>query len=265
MKKLLAIAMLLLSSATNAGILNNLAVITPLDDAVRGKGLHGELIAAVAVVPKYSGSETSSATVLPLINISYNDALYFNVSRLGYWLPWQAHNKTVRFGFLAEQQRGFKAGDGALLRGLSERKSATEAGFNIAWDSPIGYLDFAYLNDVSNTHKGSAVKVMFSTRLIERGKLFIKASGGYERMSQRAVQYYYGVKANEVTAVRPLYEASDSTIHTYFALDARYRISKQWSLNGRLSNNKLGQQIERSPIVDKTNVTIVYLAAGWHF
>lgn len=269
MTRALVTALMMLSGAANAGVLDDLAIIVPLGskhgEVMRGKGLHGEVLAAMVVRPKYSGSESSSAVALPLINISYNDSLYFNVRRLGYWLPWQSEDKTVRFGLLAEQQRGFKASDGALLRGLSERKSATEAGVNIAWDSPIGYLDVAYLSDVSNTHDGSAVKLMFSTRLIERGRLQIRASGGYERMSQRAVQYYYGIKANEVTATRPLYDATDSTIHTYFALDARYRLNRQWSLNGHLSNNKMGQQIQNSPIVDKTNVTVAYIAAGWHF
>jgi outer membrane scaffolding protein for murein synthesis (MipA/OmpV family) len=265
MKRVLASALMVLSSSVSAGALDDLIVVPALDNAVRGEGLHGEVLAAVVVLPKYSGSQTSSATALPLINVSYNDSLYFNVHRLGYWLPWKFENDTVRFGLLAEQQRGFVASDGALLAGMSDREAATEAGINVAWDSPIGYLDFAYLNDVSDTHDGTAVKAMFSTPLIERGKLLIKASGGYERMSRSAVNYYYGVKLNEVTATRPLYAASDSTIHTFFALDARYRLSKQWSLNAHLSNNKLGEQIENSPIVDKTNVTVAYIAAGWHF
>ncbi len=265
MKRVLATALMMLSGTASADVLEDLIVVAPLDTSVRGEGLHGEVLAAAVVRPKYSGSETSSVVALPLINISYNDTFYFNVHRLGYWLPWKSEDEKVRFGLLAEQQRGFEASDGALLRGMSERETATEAGFNIAWDSPIGYLDFAYLNDVSDTHKGSAVKLMFSTRLIERGKLFIKASGGFERMSQRAVSYYYGVRPDEVTAARPQYISADSTIHTYFALDARYRISKRWSLDGHLSNNKMGEQVEHSPIVDKTNVTVAYLAAGWHF
>jgi len=265
MKRVLASALMVLSSSVSAGALDDLIVVPALDNAVRGDGLHGEALAAVVVLPKYSGSQTSSATALPLINISYNDTLYFNVHRLGYWLPWKFENDTVRFGLLAEQQRGFVASDGALLAGMSDREPATEAGINVAWDSPIGYLDFAYLNDVSDTHEGSAVKVMFSTRLFERGKLFVKASGGYERMSQRAVTYYYGVSPAEATAARPEYVSADSIIHTYLGLDARYRLSKQWSLNVHLSNNKLGEQIENSPIVDRANVTVAYIAAGWHF
>jgi len=269
MKRVLAAALMALSGSASvcvsAGAMDDLIVIAPLDNSVRGAGLHGEVLAAVVTRPKYSGSQTSSVVALPLINISYNDTLYFNVHRLGYWLPWKFEDGKVRFGLLAEQQRGFVATDGALLAGMSDRDAATEAGVNVAWDSPIGYLDFAYLNDVSDTHDGSAVKVMFSTRLIERGKLFIKASGGYERMSRSAVSYYYGVKSSEATATRPQYAAADSTIHTYVALDARYRISKQWSLNAHLSNNKLGEQIENSPVVDRTNVTVGYIAAGWHF
>lgn len=269
MKKILAVAMMLLSGIAsvnaNAGALDDLIVVAPLDSSVRGEGLHGEVLAAAVARPKYSGSETASVVALPLINISYNDALYFNVRRLGYWLPWQADAGKVRFGLLAEQQRGFEASDGVLLRGMATRETATEAGVNIAWDSPIGYLDMAYLNDVSDTHKGSAVKVMFSTKLIERGKIFIKASGGYERMSQRTVTYYYGVRPAEVTAIRAGYVSADSTIHTYLALDARYRINQNWSIDGQLSNNKMGEQIEKSPIVDKTNVTVVYLAVGRHF
>lgn len=264
-KRVLTTVVMLLSGTASASGLGDLIVVAPLDSTVRGEGVHGEVLAAVVSRPKYSGSEASSTVALPLINVSYNDSLYFNVHRFGYWLPWGSEDNKIRFGLLAEQQRGFEASDGALLRGMAEREAATEAGVNFAWDSPIGYLDIAYLNDVSNTHKGTAVKMMFSTRLIERGKLYVKASGGYERMSQRAVQYYYGIRANEITAARPLYEATDSTIHTYFALDARYRIGKQWSINAQLSNNKMGEQVERSPIVDKTNVTVAYLAAGWHF
>ncbi len=269
MKRILATALMMLSGivCTNAiaDVMDDLIVVAPLDNSIRDEGLHGEVLAAAVVRPKYSGSETSSVVALPLINISYNDALYFNVHRLGYWLPWKADDGKVRFGLLAEQQRGFEASDGALLSGMAERETATEAGINIAWDSPIGYLDVAYLDDVSDTHTGSVFKMMFSTKLMERGKLFIKASGGYERMSQRAVTYYYGVRPDEVTATRAAYISADSTIHTYLALDARYRINKQWSLDAHLSNNKMGEQIEKSPIVDKTNVTVAYLAVGWHF
>ncbi len=265
MKRVLAAALMALSGTASAGAMDDLIVVAPLDYAVRGDGLHGEILAAVVTRPKYSGSQTSSAVALPLINISYNDTLYFNVHRLGYWLPWKFEDDNVRVGLLAEQQRGFVATDGALLSGMSDREAATEAGVNVAWDSPVGYLDFAYLNDVSDTHDGSAVKVMFTTKLFERGKLFVKASGGYERMSRSAINYYYGVNASEATAARPQYAAADSTIHTYVALNARYRLGKQWSLNAHLSNNKLGEQIENSPIVDKTNVTVGYIAVGWHF
>lgn len=265
MKRVIAVTMLVLSLSANAGGIDDLAVVPMLEQLEEGEGLHGVILPVVTSLPKYSGSKTSEAMVMPLINVSYNDTLYFNVHRLGVWLPWRSEDKTVRVGLLVEQQRGFEAADGALVRGLSEREAATEAGINITWQSPIGYFDAAYLGDVSDTHKGSAMKLLFRTTLTEIGKLHIKASGGYERMSKRTVGYYYGVKASEVTATRPLYEATDSTIHTYLGLSARYQLDKSWSINAHVGNNKMGEQIERSPIVDRTNVTVSYLGVGWHF
>lgn len=265
MKRVVAIVMLIVSMGANAGGIDDLAIIPMLEQVDEPEGLHGMVIPAVVSLPKYSGSVTPEAAFVPLINVSYNDTLYFNVHRLGVWFPWRSKDKTVRAGLLVEQQRGFEASDGVLVTGLPEREPATEAGINIAWQSPIGYFDAAYLADVSDTHEGSAVKLLFTTTLTEVGKLHVKASGGYERMSKRAIGYYYGVKASEVTATRPLYEATDSTIHTYLALNARYQLNRSWSLNAHVGNNKMGEQIERSPIVDRTNVTVSWIGIGWHF
>ena len=65
------------------------------------------------------------------------------------------------------------------------------------------------------------------------------------------MDYYYGVRASEATATRPQYEP-DSTVNFFGHLDYYQGLPKDWVLVTRIGFEVLGDEINNSPLVDKS-------------
>ncbi len=89
-------------------------------------------------------------------------------------------------------------------------------------------------------------------------------SVGFEWMSARLVDYYYGVHADEAMPGRPAYQGRD-TVNVGAGIAADLRLNRSWSLLGGVHVTRFGSGIEDSPIVTRRFSALVHFGAGWRF
>jgi len=145
---------------------------------------------------------------------------------------------------------GFKEEDEEIFRGMEERSGSLDLGFSIGYDSDYGNLSFEYVTDVTSEHEGNEMSLSYSLPYrFDTYEItpFIKAN----RMSDDLVDYYYGVRANEVTQSRAFYQADAST-NFEVGVNSRWQMGKHHNFIGNLSYQSFGAEIKDSPLVDKS-------------
>jgi len=212
-------------------------------------------IGAGAVREPYRGVGTK-ARVLPLL-IYENDwvsvALPTVDVKLGSTGPVSWRLRT-RLGF-----DGYKAKDSDFLRGMERRKESLWLGGAAIWDSELGELSLEAVGDALGNSKGRIFSLQYEKRL-DFGDLAVTPRVGLRGVDKKYVDYYFGVRAPEATALRPVY-VGDSATQTEVGLRLTYATGTNEMLFADVSGMKLGRPVENSPLVERRYQASVF--AGW--
>lgn len=190
------------------------------------------------------GTET---TVIPMIYLQteklriYGPTINYQLASLG----------DLDFS-IAGQYRfdGYDADDGDIFKGMDDRTGTFEIGFSLNYGTEFGDLSFDALTDIGSEHDGYEVSLayskpfMFDPFMVEP---FVRIS----MQSEDLVNYYYGVRENEITDYRAFYEA-DSTTNAEIGVRTNWRVGKRHNLLMILSYTAFGSEIKDSPLVDKS-------------
>jgi len=213
-------------------------------------------IGAGVVREPYRGVDTK-ARVLPLLiyeNPWVSVALPTVDVKLGHTGPVSWRLRT-RFGF-----DGYKAKDSDFLRGMARRKESLWLGGAAIWDAgPLGELSLEAVGDALGNSKGRIFSLQYEKRF-EVGDLAITPRVGVRGVDRKYVDYYFGVRAPEATALRPVY-LGDSATQTELGLRLTYATGQNEMLFADLSGMKLGRPVENSPLVERRYQASVF--AGW--
>lgn len=181
-----------------------------------------------------------------------NSVFYVRWSRLGvYFLG----NKQDDFAWglsLTAQPRtlGYKASDSVYLTGMDERKSSLEGGLAFSAKYKDTYIENMLLHDLLGYHKSWLNRTEIGTKY-SVGKVNFYPSIVMLYMSDKFMNYYYGVKATEVnlTLNRPLYNAGSGFeygVQTYIG----FPITKNFSALFNLRYDRLPKSATNSPLVE---------------
>lgn len=174
----------------------------------------------------------------------------------------------VRFEVIGKTtSRGYEADNLDTLKGMTEREMSFDAGGRVALNTAMGMFSADVTADASGTHKGQTVDVRFGPDIYQQRwqgqrELDVSLLAGAKWESDEVVDYYYGVRANEATANRSVYEGK-AAITPYIGLDAKMQLSPKFTLDGQVLYQHQPDEITNSPIVadDKTvtaNVGLTY-------
>lgn len=146
---------------------------------------------------------------------------------------------------------------------LHKRKMAALVGFEYIYDYEYLSLGVQVLQDVSSVHDGMQVRLAISS-FIERERSAYSFSLGAEWKDGDTLDYYYGVRSNEVSDQRLAYRV-DPGFSYYAKFDWRYRISKKWELRSTVHHRRFGEEIKNSPLVEDDHSTAVFIGGAYHF
>lgn len=222
---------------------------------------HGFLGAAAVATEQALGDKRGFFA--PLVAVTYADIFYWQIARGGVWI-FKSKDRRIRSGLVVKPRRGFKPDDYAGLAGMEVRTTSVEVGVNGVWVSRPVTVSAAYYTDVSNKSDGDSANLGLSHPIRVGNRWRITPSIGAEWLSTDLINYYYGVKFNEITAIRPAYQGQDS-INLRLSMALHYGLTRDWVLFGGVNYTQLGSGITTSPLVINDHVTTLHFGSGWIF
>ncbi|XQR91389.1 MipA/OmpV family protein [Stutzerimonas urumqiensis] len=159
---------------------------------------------------------------------------------------------------------GYEEGDSSILDGMEDRDGGFWAGAQVEWQNDLADVYAEWLADASGDSDGQRL-----TLGIERSWEFGQHVTLTPRLAavwqdQEYVDYYFGVRSDEVRFDRPAYEGK-SGINTEFGVRGAYRFDRHHSVFLDLEAVRLASEIEDSPLVDSSTENSVRFGYLYRF
>lgn len=256
-KKILTLALALnLSFYTYAA--SDLESIPDMPIKEKKAGFHGIIGLGAANLAKFSGAEDNETIGIPIINVDYNDIVYFKFNRLGTWL-WKPTND-VKVGLELGMRKGWDAED-IQLNGLQDRDNIIVFGVNSAYNKGNFKAEVSLLAGSADDNEfdespGSELVTRFGYTFLKTNRTTVTATVKVELLSEETVTYLYGTSTND---------SLDATTNVTAALSSTYRLGARWIAIGALGMQTLGDEITDSEIVEDDTQSIALLGVSYAF
>lgn len=183
-------------------------------------------------------------------------------------LPGYALSDTQRlhFGLVANlfDGSGYEASDSLALAGMAERKSSVWVGARMEWENDLADVSLEAVGDASSNSKGTRVTLGLGRKWMLSPRLLLIPQVGVEWVDKKYVDYYYGVRGDEVRADRAAYVGT-ATVNPEVSLTGLYFFDKQHSLMLNVGVKSLGKGIKNSSIVDRSSENHVMVGYKYSF
>lgn len=213
----------------------------------------------------YAGFDRDN-TPVPLLLVEnrylrvFGPEVEFKLPRLDISASQQLH-----FGVVAQYDgSGYEQGDAAILNGMSERKGGFWAGATVEWSSDIVNVSAKWLTDVSDNSDGHRINVGLERTWQFGEHVLLTPRLGATWQDEESVDYYFGVRNSEARFDRPAY-AGESAINIEAGMRGVYRFNQHHSVLMGVEVTSLADEIEDSPLVDRSTENSVFLGYLYHF
>jgi len=148
-----------------------------------------------------------------------------------------------------------------IFAGMEDRKQTVDGGLSAALRGGWGELHLSALTDILDRHEGQEVDLTYLYPW-QHGRWTLAPSIGFFYQSGNLTDYYYGVRPDEATAERPAYSPGSAS-NWRAGLNVTYHWQPNWDLFANLSYEWLDDNIEASPIVDRSELFSAYFGISW--
>jgi outer membrane protein len=151
--------------------------------------------------------------------------------------------------FLAHRFEGFPYDrTPASLVGMAERGPGVDFGASYQRSGPWGDVYAEYLHDASGASEGNELRLGYNYEW--KGKRWrLRPSLMLAARDSKLNDYYYGVRPEEATAIRPAYQPG-SGVNGQIGLYGAYSLSERWRLLAGVAATRWANGVRNSPIVD---------------
>ncbi len=146
---------------------------------------------------------------------------------------------------------------------LHKRRTAALAGLEYNLDMDDWSLQSQWLQDISNQHQGQEIRVSF-TRYYRWQRHGLSLSLGANWQSREVVDYYYGIRPDEVSNEQSVY-IGKAGVSGLASLEWRYALSENWTLRFHTSYRQLAKEIRNSPLINEDQVITSFIGGVYHF
>ena len=158
---------------------------------------------------------------------------------------------------------GYDAKDSSFLRGMRDRKGAVWVGGAALWRPAFANLSAEVLFDGSGHSEGRRARLQ-ADRRFSLGAVGLTPRLGAEWVDRKFVNYYYGVRVDEVRAGRSFYQGDASTnIEAGLRLD--YSLAPRQTVFLDVRATRFGSAVKDSPLIEKSAQTGVSLGYLYRF
>ena len=129
--------------------------------------------------------------------------------------------------------------------GMSKRRWSVNGGFEIN----MLYLRASFQHDVLGRSNGSIYNVSLGHRLLLSSQWMLGLSAGIEHLSERYMNYYFGVKTEETSFFEAYHAQRESNYYTRCSIT--FLLDKYFSLASNVGYKRYGNRVFFSPTVRK--------------
>ena len=158
---------------------------------------------------------------------------------------------------------GYEASDASALAGMDERKSSLWLGLALGWRGEYANASAEWLADAGSHSGGKRARASIDKPL-RAGPFLISPRVALNWVDRDYVDYYYGVRASEARAGRPMY-AGDAALNAELGVRMAYRFGSGHSVYGDVSVTRLDDAIADSPLVDRQRESALRLGYLYQF
>lgn len=219
-------------------------------------------VAAISTQKAYAGIDRDNRA-LPLVYFENRWVRVFG-PRVEFKLPSVdvGSSQKIDFSLVARyDENGYEPDDAPILSGMEERKSGFWAGGKVTWRNSVADLSAEVLADASGHSKGQRATLQLERTFRFGDHVMLAPRLGASWLSKKYVDYYYGVRDNEVRADRSAY-VGESTVNAELGARATYRFNASHAMFVDVGVTSLGNEIKNSPLVDRSTenrVSVGYL------
>jgi outer membrane protein len=160
---------------------------------------------------------------------------------------------------------GYDSDDSDKLEGMHNRHKTMDVGGEFGVAGEWGTVTVNLVTDSLNHHNGRETRVIYSKTIkhcFDVNTLNITPLAGLALQSENLVNYYYGVRSDEVRPGRPAYRP-DSAVNVILGINANYRLDRDWTMLAGINYYLLDDEIRDSPIVSR-DYTISFIGGAMY-
>jgi outer membrane protein len=146
---------------------------------------------------------------------------------------------------------------------IATRKWAINGGLRGHYFSTVGEWQLAFLQDISNVHKGQLVALQYSQKWLWHD-FQMRLRLGTDWKSARLIDYYYGVSKRDTT-LSEYYFNGQSGWQTYLSINVLKPINENWSWLAKMSYRRLPNSLTDSPLIEQNSISSVFLGVAYRF
>lgn len=171
----------------------------------------------------------------------------------------------LNFGIVGKYDgSGYEEDDAPILDGMSERKGGFWAGARLEWSSDFVDASVEWLADASGNSDGQSVNLGLERTWHVGEHMLLTPRVGAKWQDEKAVDYYFGVRDDEVRLDRPGY-TGESGVSAELGVRGVYRFNSRHSILMDVEVTSLADEIQDSPLVDRSTSNSVFLGYIYHF
>ncbi len=153
--------------------------------------------------------------------------------------------------------RGYKAKDKDIFKGMKERKESLDLGVRLRVQTPYAPVRLAITKDIyknKGTEIGLSIGGINPSTKHWTGKRNVSIAPiiGANWQSKKVVDYYYGVRNAEATKTRKAYKGK-AAMTPFIGLEAEAKLSRHFSMTGGAKYKRLPSEITDSSITKDSN------------
>lgn len=267
-QSLLLTAQLTTRKVAATAFLSGLVMASPLafaDDASSGGNTWGLGVGAASSQAPYTDVDRDN-TALPLLYVENRYLRVFG-PEIEFKLPSLSisDSQQLNFGIVGQYDgSGYEQDDAPILNGMSERKNSFWAGAKVVWSNDVVDVGAQWLTDVSGNSDGQRFNLGLERTWQFGEHVTITPRLGAAWQDEESVDYYFGVRDNEIRFDRPAYSGESAT-NIEAGVRGVYRFDQHHSVLMGVEVTSLADEIQDSPLVDSSTENSVFLGYLYRF
>ncbi|BBI52715.1 outer membrane protein [Vreelandella olivaria] len=184
---------------------------------------------------------------LKLPSYELSDSNEFNFSIFG------------RYDFL-----GYEEGDARILKGMEDRDGGFWAGFKTEWQNSFADISAEFATEAAGDSKGGSFNLAIEKTWYFKENFMLTPRLTANWLDSHYIDYYYGVRKNEVTADRGYYNGG-AGVNVEVGVLGGYMFEQKHFVLLDVGITSLASEIKNSPLVDRSTENSIALGYLYRF